>query len=243
MIAMLFRGRRFLMTIAVIVMAGVLCSLGVWQWNRHVQRDALNARIDAQLAEPPIELDGSPVDPKALDYRPVRVRGVYDPSQEVLLRNRSLEGVTGYHLLTPLHIAGSTATVLVDRGWIPLTQSSPADRAAYAVPGTVEIEGVARASQSGLGGPADPPFSAERPRLDAWFRVDIDRIQQQAGYPLMPIFIELQPQPGTERTLPQPGRTTNTGPGSHLIYSFQWFSFAIILVVGYVALLYRQQRA
>jgi surfeit locus 1 family protein len=243
MIAMLFRGRRLLMTIAVVLGAAALCSLGVWQWNRHIERAARNARIDARLVETPVTLGGSQVDPEALDYRPVEVRGSYDLTQEVLLRNRSYDGVTGYHLLTPLHIDDSNQSVLVDRGWIPLTEASPEARAAFAAPGHVIIKGIARASQSGLAGPIDPPFTPERPRLDAWFRVDIRRIEQQVGYPLLPIFVELQPQDGAPPTLPQPSRTSNTGSGSHLIYSFQWFSFAAILVGGYVALSYRQFRA
>jgi surfeit locus 1 family protein len=245
MILMLFRGRRLLMTFAVLLGAGLLCSLGVWQWNRHIERDARNARIDARLALPPVTLDGSQVDPQQLDYRPVSVRGTYDSTQEVLLRNRSYDGVTGYHLLTPLHITGSDQSVLVDRGWIPLTQSAPEARRAFAVTGDVQLTGVARASQSSLAGPPDPPFSADRPRLDAWFRVDIDRIQQQVGYRLLPVFVELQPAsdvPAQPPTLPQPSRTANTGPGSHLSYTLQWFSFAIILVVGYVVLSLRQLR-
>lgn len=238
MAAIFFRGKGLLLTILVLVGFGFLCSLGVWQWSRHEQRMALNARIIARMAEPAIELAGGPVDPEALDYRQVRLRGVFDNERSVLLRNRSYEGITGYHLLTPLRLANGEA-LLVDRGWIPLTESSQAARRAFDQAGEVEIIGVARRSEAGLAGPVDPPLTAERPRLDAWFRVNLERIAEQTGYPLLPVFVEVQPGPVEGRNPPIPALTGDLGPGSHLSYAIQWFSFAIILVVGYVAMMVR----
>jgi surfeit locus 1 family protein len=51
-------------------------------------------------------------------------------------------------------------------------------------------------------------------------------------------------QPGSEppNRPPLPSATTDLGLGSHLGYAIQWFSFAIILVVGYVALMLRGRR-
>ena len=47
-----------------------------------------------------------------------RPRGTYDTGAEVLIRNRSLDGAPGYHVVTPLVMADGTA-VLVNRGWVP----------------------------------------------------------------------------------------------------------------------------
>ena len=80
-----------------------------------------------------------------------------------------------------------------------------------------------------------------RLRLDAWFRVNIASIQQQAGYPLLPIFIEQQPAPG-DPALPRRVATADLGEGPHMGYAVQWFAFAIILVVGYIAFIYTQTR-
>src|SRR5262245_22424366 len=124
MLKTLFTGRQLRMTILVFVGVVVLCRLGIWQLDRLAQRRALNARIDSRMAAPAMPLTGAPVDPDALDYRRVELRGVYDPSQEIMLRNRSLDGVPGGHLITPLRLNGSDKAVLVDRGWVPLTKSS-----------------------------------------------------------------------------------------------------------------------
>lgn len=245
MLAIFFKGRGLLATFIVLLGVVVLCNLGIWQWDRHIQREVLNSKIEARMREPALTLDGSAVDPQALDYRQVELRGVYDPTQEILLRNRSYEEETGFDVITPLRITGSDKVVLVDRGWIPLTESLPESRKAFQVPGEVQIHGVARMTQpyTDGSGPADPPLSAERPRLDAWFRVDIDRIQQQIKEPLLPVFVELQPIPGAQPQLPIPSKTESLGLGPHLGYAFQWFGFALVLLVGYVILMYRKHLA
>jgi surfeit locus 1 family protein len=243
MLKTLFSGRQLRLTLLVLAGVVVLCRLGIWQLDRLAQRQAQNALINAQIAAPAMPLSGAPIDPDVLDYRRVSVRGVYDSAQEIVLRNRAPEGVPGVDLITPLRLTGSDQAVLVDRGWVPLDQSSTAARRAFAEPGEVTVEGVARRAQVYTGGPVDPPLSPERPRLDAWFRVDIPRIQQQLGYPLLAVFIEQQPALG-DPPLPKRIPTTDLGQGPHLSYAIQWFAFAAILLVGYPAFVYqRMQRA
>jgi surfeit locus 1 family protein len=237
----LFTGRQLRLTLAVLAGVIVLCRLGIWQLDRLAQRHAQNALIDAQIAAPAMTLTGAPINSNVLDYRRVRVRGVYDSAQEVVLRNRALDGVPGVDLITPLRLAGSAQAVLVDRGWVPLDQSAPAARRAFDEPGEVTIEGVARRAQTYTGGPVDPPLSPDRPRLDAWFRVDIPRIQQQLGYPLLTVFIEQQPT-AADPPLPKRVPTTDLGEGPHLSYAIQWFAFATTLLVGYVAFVYQRMR-
>ncbi|HEU5100809.1 MAG TPA: SURF1 family protein [Roseiflexaceae bacterium] len=240
MITLFFTGRRLWMTLLVLVGTLVLCRLGIWQLDRLAQRRAINSSLNMRMAQPAVQLDGAAVDPDALEYRRVEARGVYDSSQEIVLRNRELNGIAGVHVLTPLRISGSATAVLVDRGWIPREQADGAARgAAAAPPGEVLITGVARRSQESQAGPQDPPLGPDRPRLDAWFRVNIAAIQQQAGYPLLPIFIEQQPAPG-DPALPRRMPIADLGEGPHMGYAVQWFAFAIILIVGYVVFTYQQ---
>jgi surfeit locus 1 family protein len=249
MITHFFRGRRLWMTLLVIAGALGLARLGIWQLDRLAQRRAINSSLKARMAEPVLPLEGTAIDPDALEYRRVEVRGVYDAAQEIVLRNRELDGVPGVHILTPLRISGSEAAVLVDRGWIPRDLSDPAARREFAAPpGEVLVAGIARRSQENAGGPQDPPLGPDRPRLDAWFRVNIAAIQQQTGYTLLPIFVEQQPaapsaeMPPGEAALPRPVATVDLGEGPHLSYAIQWFAFAIILVAGYITFTYQQAR-
>jgi surfeit locus 1 family protein len=242
MIRKLFTGRQLWMTLLVIIGALMLSRLGIWQLDRLAQRRAFNSSLNTRMAQPALTLAGASIDPDALEYRRVVVRGVYDPTQEIVLRNRELDGTPGVHILTPLRLSGSDTAVLVDRGWLPRDQAEPAARKAFAAPpGEVLVTGIARRSQENVGGPQDPPLGPQRPRLDAWFRVNIASIQEQTGYPLLPIFIEQQPALG-DPMLPRPVATADLGEGPHMGYAVQWFGFAIILVVGYIAFISTQAK-
>ncbi|MDQ2998131.1 MAG: SURF1 family protein [Chloroflexota bacterium] len=242
MVRIFFTGRRLWMTLLVIIGALILGRLGSWQLDRLAQRHAFNSSLNTRMAQPALARADMALDPDALEHRRVSMRGEYDPAQEIVLRNRELDGTPGVHVLTPLRLSGSDTAVLVDRGWLPRDQADPAARKAFAAPsGEIVVTGIARRSQEDVGGPQDPPLGPERPRLDAWFRVNIGRIQQQTGYPLLPIFIEQQPAAG-DPTLPRPVPTADLGEGPHMGYAVQWFAFAIILVVGYIAFTYTQAK-
>ncbi|MBI3242458.1 MAG: SURF1 family protein [Chloroflexi bacterium] len=225
-------------TLFVIVGAAVMIALGFWQLSRLGERRALNAEIKSHLDQPPLTITGEALDTSALEYRRATVTGAFDFPQEILLRNRSKSEITGVHLLTPLKIEGSDKAVLVDRGWIAYTASDPQTRTAYAGPtGLVALTGVVRLSQSRPStlAPYDPPLGPDLPRLDAWFWIDIPRIQQQVPYPLLPFFIEQDAGPDPT-TLPAPGWEVELNDGPHLSYAVQWFSFATVLVTGSIAL-------
>jgi surfeit locus 1 family protein len=235
----LFTGWGILATLIVVLGVAVNIGLGLWQWNRHQQRQALNERINAGIAAPPILLDQTTASAE-LDYRRVQLRGTFDASQEIVLRNRAYGDIPGVHVLTPLRLSGSQVAVLVDRGWLPMDEATPEKRRAYPPPsGELTLEGVALRSQADLPGVKDPPLRAGETRLDAWFKVDLNRIQQQVSYPLLPVFVVLQPEkPSTD--LPIRQKTTDLGPGSHFGYSIQWFAFGAIMLGAYVAWTYQQ---
>jgi surfeit locus 1 family protein len=235
--------RGWLLAALIALVAAGLVGLGVWQLDRLGQRRAQNALVRSRLAAPPVDLNQTPAGGLP-EYQPVRLRGTYDFSQEIVLRNRAHLEAPGVHVLTPLRLSGTGQAVLVDRGWIPYTSAAVEDRRAYQQPeGEVALEGIVRPSQkrefSFL--PADPTLSPDQPRLDAWFRVDLDQLQAQVPYPLLPFYVELVPGPDPTR-LPISGYEVDLSEGPHLSYAIQWFAFALILVAGSVAVA-RQRRA
>jgi surfeit locus 1 family protein len=242
------RGRWLWATVVVILGFVLLCRLGVWQLQRLQQRRDQNSLLLTRLEQPPLVLTGQPLNYDQADLRRFTVRGTYDFQNELLLRNQELNGVPGVKVITPLHIAGSDQAVLVDRGWIPLVQSAPEARAAFdRQAGEVEVQGIARATQTRLNwlSPADPSPESPATRADAWFRVDIPRIQKQVPYPLLPVFVELGQVGAADSTVdmahpPVPYVELDLSEGPHLGYAIQWFSFAVILVAGYVLIFRRQ---
>ncbi len=236
MLKSLFSRRWILTTLIAIAAMGVLVRLGLWQLDRLEQRRAFNARVLSQTDQPVLDLSGErvPDDITKMEYRQIAVRGRYDHTHEVALRNQVWKDLPGIHLLTPLQIEGSEQFVLVDRGWIPLEDISPEKWGQYQELGVVEVRGVIRASQSSpdFGARVDPtPQPGES--LTAWHLADIERIAEQMPYDLLPIYIQQAPGPAWV-DLPyrsQPNLVLTEGP--HLGYAVQWFTFALILGVGY----------
>ncbi len=233
---LLFRGRRLLLTLVVLLGAAAMVGLGFWQLDRRDQKRQRNALIRQRMAEPPLRVVGPLDDPVLLAYRPAIVAGTFDYEHEVVLRTRTREGRAGVRLLTPLHISGTEHSVLVDRGWIPYEEGEPEARSVYRETGPVELHGLLHPSQTRPSSfaPADPPLGPDRPRLDEWFRADVTRIQEQTPYPLLPFYVEQSAAPGENGPPWRDGQVT-LSEGPHLSYAIQWFSFAVVLLAGYVA--------
>ncbi len=234
-------------TLLVILGVGILIRLGIWQLDRLEWRRAFNERASTQLAAPLLDLNrGIPVSHLYdMEYRSVAVSGVYDHSQEVLLRNQVWEGRLGYRVLTPLIIDGTRTAVLVDRGWIPFEDGNPDRRARYHEPGQVVVRGMIRRPQEKpeIGGVADPTLAPGETRLDAWTVVNIVRIQEQSELEMLPVWIQQAPEDAwvgpPYRALPEIEITE----GPHMGYALQWFTFAAILGIGYPFFLRRQLRS
>lgn len=247
----MFSRRWWLTTLLVAAGMLVMIRLGIWQLDRLHQRRAFNARVLAQMNQPPLVLSAAAlqgelahVDLAQMEYRKVRVRGEYDFSQEVALRNQAWGNQIGVHLLTPLHIAGSDQAVLVDRGWVPVGDFNHPNGSDYPENGVVEVEGVIRASNSkpDFGWRSDPVPPAGSGRLAVWNFANVEAISQQIPYPILPIYIQQSPDP-TWTALPyrtQPELDLSEGP--HQSYAIQWFTFALILGVGYPFFIRRQEK-
>ncbi len=230
-------------TLGVILAVGVMICLGFWQLDRLAQRRALNARVTAQINAPVLDLNNNlPIDQlSSMEYRSVTVVGVYDSSQEVILRNQVYGDQPGYAVITPLKIQGSDYSVLVERGWIPLDQATPALRAKYAEPGVVTVKGIIRLSQTQptFAGASDPTLAPGQTHLDAWDMVNVARIQQQVSLKLLPVYIQDAPDPAWTALPYRSVIMPDLSDGPHLSYAIQWFLFAAMLGIGYPFLVRR----
>jgi surfeit locus 1 family protein len=242
----LFRRRWWKTTLLVIVGVGILIRLGIWQLDRLEQRRDFNARVEAQLERTPITLNGQInfEDLQKMEYRSVMVTGEYDHANQVALRNQVWNNSLGVHLLTPLKIHGTEHVILVNRGWIPMEDFSTGVWSEFDEPGMVEVSGMIRKSQSKaeIGRISDPIPAANEPRLTAWNLANLESIERQLPYQILPVYIQQAPDPSWSnmpyRSLPELDLTE----GSHLGYAIQWFTFAVILGVGYPMFLFREGR-
>jgi surfeit locus 1 family protein len=210
---------------AVIVMLG----FAVWQLERLAWKNDLIDKLQTRTTAAPVPLDQLSGKPADDEYRKVRLHGRFDYGHELYLIARSLNGNTGYQIVTPLVLDNGKA-VLVNRGWVPDEKKDPSTRAAGQVAGTVEVVGITRLNQ--VPGWITPHNAPDR---NVWLYVDVPAMQQAAGIsqPGSDYWFaaDATPNPGG---YPLGGQTRIDLPNDHLQYAFTWFAFAVILTVIYV---------
>lgn len=228
-------------TLLVLLVAGICARLGIWQLDRRTERQARNVVIEERLGLPTIELDGASGDTSGLIFRVAEARGEYDVDRAIVLAGRSHQGAAGAHLLVPLRLSDGTA-VMVNRGWVPALDAAKIDPTDHVPTGPVRARGLLiafpeiRSSGDGSRSDGAPPEDFRR----LWYRMDIERWQAQSPYHLAPVYIqELPVEPAGRIPVPLPEPELDDGP--HLGYAIQWFSFALIALVGWTVLLIRRR--
>jgi cytochrome oxidase assembly protein ShyY1 len=188
-------------TLICLTLAAGMTRASFWQWDRHQQKQGYIATLEQRLALPPAPLtsilDSITGNPESMLHRRVLVSGEYDYSQEVVLRNRRHDNTPGVFSIVPFKIEGTAEHVLVSRGFLPLSVAAHEKRAPFRTPqrdsftGLVKVSAGITSPLKRLLAPSDPPTGAGHPRVDAWLRVDIEKIQKQIPYNILPVYLEL----------------------------------------------------
>jgi cytochrome oxidase assembly protein ShyY1 len=230
--------RRFAPPAWAVVLTGLalaaFASLGTWQLGRAREKRALTEAFERGGQE---TADASGRGFAELTrYQRVRLRGSYDPSHQMLLDNMpSATGRPGYRVLTPLERADDRGWVLVDRGWVPLgaTRQQLPDVAVGSA--EREVSGVLDSlPEPGLRvGPAAAPGAAGWPRV-LLFPTERD-VESVLGRDVESriLLLDADAPDGYER---QWRPSLGFGPERHLGYAIQWFAFAVVAMVLFIAL-------
>ena len=236
----LTRPRWVLFSAVMLGLVVLMVNLALWQLRRLHERRAMNAEVVAAEHEDPIDATA----PGSIrQWRTLTASGTYDVSQQVLIRNRTYQGQPGFHVVTPLQLADGRA-LLVNRGWIPLTEDGSTPTPPAPPNGPVVVTGRARESQQrgAFFSPRDPPDGT----LRQLYRVDVPRIAQQTPYPLIGDYVELlttTPAVADPQPVLIPAPELDDGP--HLSYAGQWVFFSGCVVAGWILVVRRtvKQRA
>jgi surfeit locus 1 family protein len=227
----------------ILAMCALCVRLGFWQLDRLEQRRARNAVVLAGMSQSPRPVDAALAaemrrDPERLVYRRVTARGRYLAEGEMVLRGRVEAGSPGVHLATPLLLEGG-GVLLVNRGWVPAPDAStPRERPAPPA-GTVTVSGILQLVPV----TEDLGSRSVSPRGDTTYRrLDLAAARGRVPHPVLPLYLQLLPDSGAARTLPVAVPPPPLDEGSHLGYAIQWFSFALIGIIGLAILLRRGGR-
>ena len=226
----------------IIVIAGVytLIQFGFWQLDRLEQRRAFNVHVAERWRLEPFDVNNNaiPADLAELEYRRVQVDGEFDYDNQILLSNQTRNQAPGSVIVTPLVLDGNRA-ILVARGWLPSGADDPARWREFDEPEDAEVVGLIQESQILPNGRVPTPPAEPQVK---WFQINIDAIQPQMPYELLPVFVLQLPEEGrTINNLPMREEPLVLDEGSHFSYAIQWFMFALILGVGYIFLVRSQE--
>lgn len=216
--------------------AGVM--LGQWQSRRAEEKIEIQQRLESRARQAP--LLALPAD-NALDqaeFRRVLLSGQFIPQWSIYLENRPHAGVSGFHVLMPFRIAGSTQVVMVGRGWAP---RDAVDRTRLpqvrTPPGEVRIQGVLRRGAGHvlqLGQPDAPRPGAILQNLD------IVALAEASALPLSTAVIEQTgaADDGLVRDWPLP----SLGVDRHRAYALQWYALAAMALVFFLVTGFKRGR-
>jgi len=157
--------RRWIGYLALVLVFAAACALlSWWQFSRNAEAqerirevadnwDAAPVPIADLLASPAATLD------RRDTWTPMTLTGTYDTAHQLLARTRPspVNGEVGYDVLVPL-ILDSGEIVIIDRGWIPGSDSSAdaPDSVPVAPGGEVEVVARVKTGEPGVAGRSAP---------------------------------------------------------------------------------------
>lgn len=217
---------RLFGTLAATAGIALTLALGQWQTGRASHKQDLQQRLDTLSQEPSVVVGGDPLDPESLLLRRVEVRGAFDDRYTVFLDNRIYRHQPGYHVATPLRIAGSDRYVLVNRGWVAANPDRSLPRVP-APPGEQRVEGIAL--------PYSDRFielSTKIAEGQVWQNLGLERYRQATRLELQAFVIQQQSaaNDGLVRDWPRPDLKRDT----HLAYAFQWYALSLAILIYYL---------
>lgn len=220
----------------------LLCSLGLWQLQRGETRQALDAQYAsarAGLADAPVLQPADP--PLAQGVRPVRVSGTWVPQRQLLLDNQSQRKRPGYHVWTPLRLAGGEL-LLVSRGWVaqhPDRRIKPELPPLAAAP--VELRGYWRQlPQPGLRLAAPDVGCVVADNLQVVQYPDAQRLACLLQAPVLPGLLLLDPD-APDGFVRDWRIAAEVPPARHYAYAAQWFAFAATLLFLFIKLNFKSR--
>jgi surfeit locus 1 family protein len=221
---------RLIPTLAALGALAATLYLATWQQGRAAEKRALQAAYDQRRAMPPLTLSGTDaqMDAQSVRYRLATVSGEWLASGQIFVDNKFEQNAVGYHVLTPLRIAGTQRYVLVNRGW--------ASRGAnYPLPPNVAVESGEVNARGTLAVPASKFLELGRDTVSGsvWQNVTIERYRAATKLDVLPVVLLASPAgAGLRAVTEQP----DAGVAKHVEYMLTWYSLALTITVLWIAL-------
>ena len=242
--------RRLAWGLMALLLAGLGVRLGVWQLGRAHEKAHRADLVAERRVQDPLAPDAlARAAEQAPDQwqRRISLTGRWQADRTVYLANRTMDGRTGFEVMTPLSLAPGDA-VFVLRGWVPRDPVDPARLPALAAlrAGPAAADGMPLPVQV-RGHLAPPPahWVSLGPEGAGPIRQNLDLagFTQQTGQPLRPlILVQDQPDlpagaplsapPAAEDGLLRHWAAPDLQIDRNYGYAFQWFAMATAVLLA-----------
>lgn len=225
--------RHTLLSVFSLIMLIILVNLGFWQLARAEDKESQAMQLAQRSSQASIaigNIKSTSID--ELMYRRVSANGHFETETFWLLDNQSLNGQAGYHVIVPLAIENSDASVLVNLGWLPADVDRQRLPEIKLTDKPLTVTGQIR----------DAPTNALFKRMtsdlsNAWpqrvLSIDTKAASDYLNRPVYPYIIAIDNHhPSSFDAMWLPPATTAE---KHRGYALQWFAMALALVVAFVA--------
>ena len=215
-------------TLAAGVTLALTLYLATWQQDRAAEKRILQASFEARTRMPELSLATLMIGIDDLYRRAVAV-GEFDSGGQIFLDNKIAGETVGYHVVTPLQLAGASRYVLVNRGFVPRGPAYPHPPVVAVPSGPVEVHGVLSAPSSkflelGTGSTVQD---------SVWQNLTVDRYRQHSGRVVASLILLANPSAsGLSAVVERP----NAKVAKHVEYMLTWYSLAATIVVLWVAI-------
>ena len=207
--------------------------LGVWQWSRAEQKQALQLAIDKQAELPPLSNATLLSDPSLWQqtHRRLTLQGQWLSEKTVYLDNRQHRGQSGFWVMTPFRWTDGQVA-WVQRGWVVRDPVDANKAPAIQTPvGQVHITGRVAGDLSHMVElkPVVNDAALAMPRI----QVNLDRTQMQSLVSDKVSGLVIQTDPDSEglrRDWPVVAMTAD----KNTAYAFQWFALSGLITFLYV---------
>lgn len=226
------------LSVLMLVVAAVCVLAGTWQIARLGQKIGANDDLRSNAHREPVPVQSvlpmtSAPRPSAhaVQFRRVTATGTYDVAHQSLVRHQTVNGTTGYLVVTPLRTA--QGALLVVRGFVPDNGVTPTPQPPPSGPVSV----TARVEPGDTGN--DHAAALRGGQVES-----INPGQQAArlGAPTFAGYAELlsgQPGVGALTPIPDPDLSNPAGGAvepQHIAYIIQWYLFALLALAAPIAM-------
>lgn len=205
--------------------------LGIWQLHRADYKDELLRRYAAAAVAPPQGFAAVAAQPPPDAYPRVQVRGRYLADRVYLLDNPKHDDRGGVEVYVPFRPQGGDRLLLADLGFLPGNGTDQTPQLPALPEGVLQLRGLYVPPPGHgfeMGGNALARQTAW-PKKTIYF--DLGQIAADLGAKLYPRVLSLDAEPASIYVRVHTLDFGDMPPARHRAYAFQWFSFAIAVVV------------